>query len=481
MSLNPSSTSVSRRDALLNAAGGFGSLALAALLHEAGHAAPSQSVDSATDPLAARSGHHKARAKRVIFLFMPGGPSQVDLFDPKPMLAQRDGQEQTFVHPISGRKRAEKLRRSPFTFARHGESGTPVSELFPHVAKHVDDLAVINSMHADNINHNGACLQMCTGEQAFSRPSLGSWLLHGLGTENQNLPGFVSISPNQPAQGAPLWGSSFLPAAFQGTFVQDLKNPIRNIGNRRFKPAAQRTQLDLLRELNELHKEQNPAESALDARTAAFELAFRMQQRAPEAFDISRQTAATHEAYGLNDPVTRIFGQQCLLARHLVERGVRMVLPFHTKSSKASACQLWDHHTNVEPGLIDNCAATDKPIAALLADLKQRGLLDETLVVWSGEFGRTPTTEGANGTGRGHHPFGFTTWLAGGGVKGGIVHGKSDEFGWHAAEDKVHVHDLHATILHLMGLDHERLTFRFAGRDFRLTDVAGQVVENLIA
>ncbi|MBB76364.1 MAG: sulfatase [Planctomycetaceae bacterium] len=463
-----------RRAALGRMAGGLGTLALASMLDSVGLA-----DGSGTNPLAAKSGHHPARAKRVIFLFMPGGPSHVDLFDPKPLLTQRDGQNQTFVHPISARKRTEKLRRSPFRFTRHGDSGTPVSELFPEIARHVDDMAVINSMHADNINHDGACLQMCTGEQAFARPSVGSWLLHGLGTENQNLPGFVAISPNQPAQGAPLWGHSFLPASFQGTFVQDLENPIRNMGNSRFDLASQRHQLDLLRELNDLHKERNQNESALEARIAAFELAFRMQQRAPAVFDLQHQTSFISRIYGLDDPLTEIFGRQCLMARQLVEQGVRMVLLFHTKSSVASACQLWDHHTNVEPGLVDTCAATDKPIAGLLTDLKQRGLLEDTLVVWSGEFGRTPTSEGE--TGRGHHPFGFTTWLAGGGVKGGVVHGSTDEFGWHAAEDQVHVHDLHATLLHLMGLDHERLTYRFAGRDFRLTDVSGNVVPELLS
>ena len=463
-----------RRAALGRMAGGLGTLALASMLDSVGLA-----DGSGTNPLAAKSGHHPARAKRVIFLFMPGGPSHVDLFDPKPLLTRRDGQNQTFVHPISARKRTEKLRRSPFRFTRHGDSGTPVSELFPEIARHVDDMAVINSMHADNINHDGACLQMCTGEQAFARPSVGSWLLHGLGTENQNLPGFVAISPNQPAQGAPLWGHSFLPASFQGTFVQDLENPIRNMGNSRFDLASQRHQLDLLRELNDLHKERNQNESALEARIAAFELAFRMQQRAPAVFDLQHQTSFISRIYGLDDPLTEIFGRQCLMARQLVEQGVRMVLLFHTKSSVASACQLWDHHTNVEPGLVDTCAATDKPIAGLLTDLKQRGLLEDTLVVWSGEFGRTPTSEGE--TGRGHHPFGFTTWLAGGGVKGGVVHGSTDEFGWHAAEDQVHVHDLHATLLHLMGLDHERLTYRFAGRDFRLTDVSGNVVPELLS
>ncbi len=465
---------LTRRAAIGRMAGGAGAIALASMLDSIGAFA-----NPTPNALAAKTGHHTAKAKRVIFLFMPGGPSHVDLFDPKPVLTRRDGQSQSFIHPISGRTRTEKLRRSPFRFTRHGQCGTPVSELFPEVARHVDDIAVINSMHADNINHDGACLQMCTGEQAFSRPSVGSWLLHGLGTENQNLPGFVAISPNQPALGAPLWGNAFLPAAYQGTFVQDLEKPIRNMSNPRFDLASQRQQLDLLQQLNHLHKQRNRNVSELDARIASFELAFRMQQDAPAAFDLEQRTAATSRAYGLDNPVTEIFGRQCLMARRLVEEGVRMVLLFHTKSSVASACQLWDHHTNVEPGLLDTCAATDKPIAGLLGDLKQRGLLDDTLVVWSGEFGRTPTSEGK--TGRGHHPFGFTTWLAGGGVKGGIVHGATDEFGWHAAEDHVHVHDLHATILHLMGLDHERLTYRFGGRDFRLTDVSGNVVNGVLS
>lgn len=470
---------MSRRQLLSQCTSGFGTIALASLLSDPNSVLSSGTATSGVNPLAPRRPQLRSKAKRVILLFMPGGPSHVDLFDPKPLLNKRHGEEQSFTAPQTGRTRTETLRGSPFKFTRHGESGTPVSELFPQVAGQIDDIAVINSMHADNINHNGACLQMCTGEQAFCRPSIGSWLLYGLGTENQNLPGFVSISPNQPAQGAPLWGSSFLPAAYQGTYVQDLEHPIRNLGNDQFNFIEQRKQLDLSRALNQYHQDRNPAETALEARIASFELAFRMQQRAPEAFDIRDETAAIRKQYGLDNRVTETFGHQCLLARRLLERGVRMVMLFHTKSSVASACQLWDHHANVEPGLKDNCAAIDRPIAGLLSDLKQRGLLDDTLVVWTGEFGRTPTSEGA--TGRGHHPFGFTTWLAGGGVKGGIVHGKSDEFGWHAAEDKVHVHDLHATILYLMGLDHEQLTYRFGGRDFRLTDVSGQVIHKIIA
>jgi hypothetical protein len=334
-------------------------------------------------------------------------------------------------------------------------------------------------MVADNINHNGACLQMNTGEQAFSRPSMGSWLLYGLGTENQNLPGFIVISPSQPAQGAPLWSSSFLPAAYQGTLVSDLKNPIANLGNATFGPARQRDQLDALKELNELHRRRRADDSRLSARIASFELAYRMQVQAPEAFDVGRESEATRRLYGLNDKTTEIFGRQCLMARRLVERGVRFVQVYHTVTAKRSSCQLWDQHGGLRTELPANCAATDVPIAGLLRDLKARGLLHDTLVIWGGEFGRTPTAEGTDG--REHHPFGFSMWLAGGGVKGGLAYGSTDDFGWHAVEKKVHVHDLHATILHLMGIDHTKLTYRYSGRDYRLTDVYGNVVHDILA
>jgi hypothetical protein len=334
-------------------------------------------------------------------------------------------------------------------------------------------------MVADNINHNGACLQMNTGEQAFSRPSLGSWLTYGLGSENKDLPGFVVLSPAQPAQGAPLWGSAFLPATFQGTLVSDLAHPIADLSNPRRNAARQRDDLDALRELDRVHAARREADARLDARVASFELAFRMQSRAPEAFDLTGESPETRKLYGLDDPITETFGQQCLLARRLVERGVRMVQVYHTQTKHRASCQLWDQHGSLRAELANNCAATDLPVAGLLADLDARGLLDDTLVVWGGEFGRTPTAEGTDG--REHHPFGFTMWLAGGGVKRGVVHGATDEFGWHAVQDKVHVHDLHATILHLMGLDHEKLTFRHAGRDWRLTDVYGNVVTELLA
>jgi hypothetical protein len=334
-------------------------------------------------------------------------------------------------------------------------------------------------MIADNINHNGACLQMNTGEQAFSRPCLGSWLLYGLGSENQSLPGFVVISPAQPAQGAPLWSSSFLPAAYQGTLVSDLKNPIDNLKNSTFTANDQRDELDLLKTLNEKHREQRAEDSRLSARIESFELAFRMQREAPEAFNIESESAATKSLYGVGEPVTDIFARQCLMAARLAERGVRMIQVYHTTTSKRSSCQLWDQHGSLRAELANNCAATDKPIAGLLKDLKSRGLLDDTLVLWGGEFGRTPTAEGTDG--REHHPFGFTMWLAGAGIKGGITHGATDDYGWHAVKDKVHVHDLHATILHQMGLDHEKLTYRYSGRDYRLTDVSGRVVTEILA
>jgi hypothetical protein len=334
-------------------------------------------------------------------------------------------------------------------------------------------------MVVDNINHNGACLQMNTGEQAFSRPSIGSWLLYGLGSENQSLPGFVVISPAQPAQGAPLWSSSFLPAAYQGTLVSDLRSPVANLRNVALSSSQQRVQLDLLKQLNEMHRRQREEDSRLSARIESFELAYRMQIQAPLAFDVERESPATKRLYGLHDKTTEIFGRQCLMARRLIEHGVRFVQVYHTVTSKRSSCQLWDQHGGLKTELPANCAATDLPIAGLLRDLKARGLFDDTLVIWGGEFGRTPTAENADG--REHHPFGFTMWLAGGGIKGGMTYGSTDEFGWHAVENRVHVHDLHATILHLMGLDHTKLTYRYSGRDYRLTDVFGNVVKPILA
>ncbi len=470
---HPTHSKLTRRQALATFANGFGMLGLLPLLHREAAAAGS------TNPLALQVAHAPARAKNIIFLFMSGGPSHVDLFDPKPRLIAESGNPLPFEKPKLERTKTGNLLGSPWRFARHGASGMEISELFPHLATCADDLFVVRSMVADNINHNGACLQMNTGEQSFSRPSLGSWLLYGLGSENQNLPGFVVLSPAQPAQGAPLWSSSFLPAAYQGTLVSNLGDPIANLANPDLSQSLQRKQIDLLNNLNSEHSALREEDSRLSARIASFELAYRMQTEAPEAFSIEGESSVTRSLYGLDNPTTEIFGKQCLLARRLVERGVRCVQVYHTQTSKRSSCQLWDQHGGLKEELPANCAATDKPIAGLLKDLKSRGLLDETLVLWGGEFGRTPTAEGDNG--REHHPFGFTMWMAGGGVKGGLTYGATDEYGWHAVENKVHVYDLHATVLHLMGVDHERLTYRYAGRDYRLTDVYGNVVRDLIA
>jgi hypothetical protein len=458
----------SRRQLLRRAGAGFGSLALAALL--ADEAIGSQPA-AVTPPLAPRAPHFPARARRVIFLFMPGGPSQVDTFDPKPRLTRDHGKPSPKLY--LGQKR--NLLASPWKFHPQGQSGLEVSELFPHLGSCVDRLCVLRSMVADDVNHPGGCLLMNTGERVATRPSLGAWVTYGLGTENQNLPGFVAIGPGPLIEGARQYGAGFLPAAHQGTFVSDLQHPIRNLKNDGVAPEQQRKELDALRRLNDLHREDRVEDSRLSARIAAFELAHRMQLQAPDAFDLSREPRATQRLYGIEDRATEMFGRQCLLARRLVERGVRFVQLYHT----TGGFQPWDQHSDLKGGHAKNALATDRPIAGLLQDLQARGLLAETLVIWGGEFGRTPAAEGTNG--RDHHPYGFTMWLAGGGVRGGLAYGATDEFGWDAVEDRVHVHDLHATILHLLGLDHEKLTYRHTGRDYRLTDVYGNVVKGILA
>ncbi len=454
-----------RRQMLQRIGAGFGSLALSALLAEEARAA------TPTNPLALRAPHFKARARRVIFLFMPGGPSQVDTFDPKPELTKRNGQPSPKLY--LGQKR--NLLASPWKFHKFGQSGLEVSDLFPHVATHVDKLCVLRGMVADDVNHPGGCLQMNTGERVATRPSLGSWVTYGLGTENQNLPGYIAIGPGPLIEGGRQYGAAFLPAAHQGTFVSDLADPIRNLKNERVSTARKRRELDALRQLNELHRTTHPDDSRLAARIESFELAYRMQTQAPDAFDLSKETRQVQELYGIDRKETETFGRQCLLARRLVERGVRFVQLYHT----SGGFQPWDQHSDLKGGHAKNALATDRPIAGLLADLQSRGLLDDTLVIWGGEFGRTPAAEGTNG--RDHHPFGFTMWLAGGGVRGGLAHGATDEFGWDAVQDRVHVHDLHATVLHLLGLDHEKLTYRHAGRDYRLTDVSGVVAKGILA
>jgi Protein of unknown function (DUF1501) len=457
---------LNRREALRRAGGGFGSLALTALL-----AGQATSASAASGVNAARKLDLPARARRVIFLFMPGGPSQVDTFDPKPTLTRLHGKPAP--RPYLGETR--KLLGSPWQFHRHGESGLEVSELFPHIASLADELCVIRSMVGDDVNHPGGCLLMNTGERVATRPSLGAWVTYGLGSENHNLPGFIAIGPGPLIEGARQYGAGFLPAAYQGTFVSDLKNPIRNLRNTQVGPNRQRAELDVLRRLNETHLNGRLEDSRLSARIESFELAYRMQSEAPDAFELAGETEATRRLYGIGDTPTDVFGRQCLLARRLVERGVRFVQLYHT----TGGFQPWDQHSDLKGGHARNALATDRPIAGLLYDLRARGLLEETLVIWGGEFGRTPAAQGNDG--RDHHPYGFTMWLAGGGVRGGLAYGATDEFGWDAVLDRVHVHDLHATILHLLGLDHEKLTYRHAGRDFRLTDVYGNVVKGIIA
>jgi hypothetical protein len=468
---------VSRRNLLRSVGTGFGMLALSALLNEEAPADVSE-TDEISD-LEERRVHHPARAKRCIFLFLPGGPSQIDTFDPKPLVTRDNGKPLPFARPKLELNKTGNLLASPWKFSLHGQSGIEVSELLPHLAGRIDDMCIIRSMVADNINHTGAALQMNTGEQTFARPSLGSWLTYGLGTENHNLPGFVVICPKTVFQGSQLWSTAFLPATYQGTWIRDLDNPISNLRDPGSNLARQRNKLDLIRHLNEIHERERVIDDQLEARIASFELAYRMQRHAPEVLAIDDETPATKKLYGLDKPNTEMFGKQCLMARRLVESGVRFVQVYDSPPVMTSGGSRWDQHSNLIRDLPLRCADVDRPIAGLLADLKGRGLLDDTLVVCGGEFGRTPTAQGTDG--RDHHPFGFTMWLAGGGVKGGYVHGATDDYGFHAVQDKVHVHDLHATILHLMGIDHERLTYRYSGRDYRLTDVSGRVVKDILA
>lgn len=411
------------------------------------------------------------RAKRVIQLFMNGGPFQGDLFDPKPALQQFAGQR-----PAAANLRTERptggLMPSAAKFQPAGESGLPVSHWLPHLAQQIDDICVLRSLHADNPNHGPALMQMNNGTILPNRPSMGSWFLYGLGSENENLPGYVVLCPGRPVRFAELWTSSFLPAAYQGTYVNhtDLtpSKLIPYLQSAAAPAVSQRDQLDLMQQLNQIHLQQRGPDNALEARIASLETAFRMQTDASDAFDLAQETQATRDAYGSGH-----YANGCLLARRLVERGVRFVQVYYGNG------QPWDTHNQHNQQTEKLCQDIDQPTAALLADLRQRGLLDDTLVIWGGEFGRTPTTE--NGDGRDHNHHGFTMWMAGGGVRGGMTYGETDEFGFQAVENKLHVHDLHATILHLLGIDHQRLTFHYSGRDFRLTDVHGRVAHEILA
>jgi Protein of unknown function (DUF1501) len=410
-----------------------------------------------------------AKAQRVVHLFMNGGPSQVDTFDPKPALAKYHGQKPTAAGYKTERQTGA-LMQSPFTFGKYGQSGMDISSLFPHLKDCADDLCVLRSMHTNVPNHEPGLLIMTSGEAQPTRPSMGSWLLYGLGTENQNLPGFVVLCPGQPVVGPQLWSNSFLPGVFQGSHINnnnlDPKRVIPHLTSQ-LSRGAQREQMDLLKQLNEKHLEARQNDNPLEARIQSLEMAFRMQFEAQEVFDLSKEDKATRELYGSGP-----FADACLLARRLVERGVRMVQIFTGDG------QPWDDHGDIKEHA-NKAKQVDQPCAALLKDLKRRGLMDDTLVLWGGEFGRTPTSEGAKG--RDHNNLGFSVWMAGGGVKGGTMYGATDEFGFAAVEKKAHVHDLHATILHLLGLNHEKLTYRYGGRDFRLTDVSGTVIKEILA
>ncbi|MDB6031075.1 MAG: hypothetical protein JWM16_1413 [Verrucomicrobiales bacterium] len=467
----------SRREMLCRLGGGFGAVALGSMFSQAGLLSALADGNTAAVPLASgftlnpKNPHFAPKAKRIIFLFMNGGPSHVDTFDPKPALVKHAGESPDFLGEKTGRTKGRKLMPSPFTWKKYGACGAEVTELYPEVAGCIDDLCIIRSMYTDNPNHEPALLMMNSGNMQPIRPSMGSWITYGLGTENQNLPGFVALCPGKPVVGPQLWSNSFLPGIYQGTHINNKEiNPrkiIHDLDNRYLSQTAQRSQLDLLQKMNRIHLEQRERDEQLEARISSLELAFRMQFEAQDAFDITKESEATRKMYGEGE-----FANACLIARRLSERGVRMTQIYYGDG------QPWDDHSDINNHR-NHAKKSDKPIAALLKDLKARGLLQDTLVVWGGEFGRTPTSEGSKG--RDHHSLGFSMWLAGGGVKGGMVYGATDEFGFKAIENRVHVHDLHATILHLMGLNHEKLTFRYSGRDFRLTDVSGKVVKAILA
>lgn len=471
----------SRRHLLKSAACGFGYLALRGLCDETRLHAAEQAK-----PLAVKVAHHAPRAKRVIFVFMQGGPSQVDTFDYKPRLAADDGKKVKFKVARTMKITPERVFASPWKFQRHGECGRWVSELFPHMARSVDDLCFIHSMHTNGVAHGPATLFLHTGATNLIRPSAGAWVTYGLGTENQSLPGFITIHPTAAKGGPRNYGNSFLPTIFQGAAIGRAGVPvgqagIRHIQNGRLTAKQQRRRFDLLQSLNREQYQRRTAslrgqgDDELEAVLGSFELAYRMQSEAPQVLDLSSETMSTLRMYGIGQKATDDFGRQCLLARRFAEAGVRYIQINYADNANTPR---WDQHSNLKKHA-DHALAVDQPVAALLADLKTRGLLEDTLVWWGGEFGRTPFAQGRDG--RDHNPNGFTIWLAGGGVKAGFAHGQTDDYGYHAAVDRVHMHDLHATVLHLLGLDHEKLTFHYAGRDFRLTDVHGRVVKEIIS
>jgi len=460
MKMNTNTLNFSRRDALQAMSGGFGFMAFAGL--------STMAAESYRNPLSPKQPHFKPRAKRIIFACMRGGPSHVDTFDYKPALAKDNGKT---ANGYGNRK----LLESPWKFSKRGKSGIEISELYPNLAKHADKMCLLNSMYGDIPNHPQCFVQLHTGSFQFVRPSLGSWVLYGLGTENQNLPGFVTLNPPARVGGAQNYGSAFLPAIYQGTRIgnlgQSLKDvKIANLGNDRLNTEEQRRQLDYIQSLNRDLKSRNESSAQIDGVIESYELAFRMQSALPEVMSLKGEKESTLSAYGIGNGATANFGRQCLHARRMVEQGVRFVEISHAN---------WDQHGGLRAKLGSNCKATDQPMATLLTDLEERGLLEDTIVMWGGEFGRTPHVKKQDG--RDHNASGFSFWLAGGGVKGGMRYGATDEHGIKAVENRMHFHDLHATLLHLLGLDHEKLTYRYAGRDFRLTDVHGNVAKEILA
>ncbi len=467
----------SRRGFLRQSGLGFGSLALASML--------SDNASSATNPLAPKPPEFPSKVKSIIWLFMTGAPSQVDTWDYKPELQKRDGQPLAGADPKTGFfTTSGKCLKSPFAWKQHGESGTWVSDLFPHLSKHVDKMCFLHSMYLRQNNHAPASIELMCGTNRPGLPSLGSWVTYGLGTENQDLPAFVVMHDTRPRGDDQIWSAGFLPKTYQAlTLDARRKEVIDNLArDGKHSDAQQRAQLELIRQLNQAHAAERPTQNDLAARINSYELAYRMQMAAPEALDIARETEATHKLYGLEQAECGTFGRQCLIARRLVERGVRYVQIFAGKGvgGDGSVNDVpWDCHSNVETNHRSCGLHVDQPAAALLSDLASRGLLESTLVIWGGEFGRTSDSQGAKG--RDHNPNGFTIWMAGAGVKAGFHYGATDEFGYKAVTNKVHVNDLHATLLHMLGLNHQRLTYRFNGRDFRLTDVAGEVIKDILA
>jgi len=477
----PTPAYTTRRDFLRRAGCGFGLVGLAGLLDQQKLLGAEPAKAQAANPLAPRPAHFEPKAKSVIWLFINGGPSQVDTWDYKPELFKRDGQELKGFDPATGffAGQVGPLMKPPFKFAQHGQSGAWVSDIFPNMARHVDKMAFVYSCWTDSNNHSPALLKVNTGMTRMGFPCLGAWVTYGLGSESQSLPAFCvmydTLGRGLPKGYSQNWGSGFLPSIYQGTGFKPQGAPIEDLyRSGDMTSEQQRAQLDLLGRLSRTRQE---AEPELSARIETFELAYRMQMAAPEALDINRETPATHKLYGMDNPKCAHFAKQCLMARRLVERGVRCVQIYSGGEENEKS---WDGHSNIAANHSGFAAETDQPIAGLLADLEQRGLLDSTLVVWGGEFGRLPVVQ-KGGTGRDHNPHGFTCWLVGGGVKGGVQYGQTDEVGFKAVVDRVSIHDLHATILHLMGLDHKKLTYRYNARDFRLTDVYGTVVKQILA